>query len=410
MFTYLMIKKNIVRHWKRNLLAILISMMLALFLLIYINNIELNKLHLSKLGETLLVTGRVSNMDGSQETGLIIDFDKVDKIINTGLVDDVVITSQTYGMLAGTAEEEKQYGPQINMVGTNTLSAFSDISATDISFQGNYDESFLQGNKFLCIVNDTLTDEQGTSLGGELELEVYAPKYEVKSGELYTYEELRVMKCKVIGTYSIQSIDSSVEIPDMLIPIRSMESIYLESGVIPTASSMKFTLSQPFQMNEFKSIMKDIGFYSVSLSGSSSNEGKALIMNDQIFILAATQLKENLALMQGLAPLIYFIITVIGLISSYILMQSRQEEFAIMRSLGTGSMRTFFIILLESVILAVLGILLGTFAGGIIIKAFKPEIMGIVLFIFLIFYILGTAIALLLLNRFSVMKILSKTD
>jgi uncharacterized membrane protein YeaQ/YmgE (transglycosylase-associated protein family) len=60
-------------------------------------------------------------------------------------------------------------------------------------------------------------------------------------------------------------------------------------------------------------------------------------------------------------------------------------------------------------ILALLGSIIGAFVSGFIVNLmFKTTVT--VLAVFLIFYMMGTAIALLLLNRFSVMAVLSKTD
>ena len=112
---------------------------------------------------------------------------------------------------------------------------------------------------------------------------------------------------------------------------------------------------------------------------------------------------------KSLAPLIFIIVAVIGFIASYLLMQSRRNELAIMRSLGMGKKRCFTIILLESLMLALIGSVVGTVGAQIIVDV-SPLMTGVILGSFLITYLLGTAIALFLLNRFSVMAILTKTD
>jgi hypothetical protein len=59
--------------------------------------------------------------------------------------------------------------------------------------------------------------------------------------------------------------------------------------------------------------------------------------------------------------------------------------------------------------LALIGSILGT-VGALMIVEVSPLMTGFILVSFLITYLLGTVIALLLLNRFSVMAILTKTD
>jgi ABC-type antimicrobial peptide transport system permease subunit len=80
-----------------------------------------------------------------------------------------------------------------------------------------------------------------------------------------------------------------------------------------------------------------------------------------------------------------------------------------MRSLGVSKRKSFLIVFTESFVLVMIGSLLGLLPAGIV-APIRIEAAGIVLFGFLIFYMLGNFIALILLNRFSVMAILSKAD
>lgn len=80
-----------------------------------------------------------------------------------------------------------------------------------------------------------------------------------------------------------------------------------------------------------------------------------------------------------------------------------------MRSLGVDKRKSFLIVFLESLVLVMIGSLLGLLPAGIV-ATIRIEAAGIVLFGFIDFYMLGNFLALLLLNRFSVMAILSKAD
>lgn len=152
MFVIQTIRKNIMRHRKKSILSILISIMIVLFLLLYTENIEENETQLLKLGETIPVTARICNIDGSQEIGLQIELEKLQKIQETKLVTDEVITIQSYVNLA--AEDEQSKRPIIQFIGCNTLSAFTAFSGKDVTYLEGYDESFFTGEEAACILRD----------------------------------------------------------------------------------------------------------------------------------------------------------------------------------------------------------------------------------------------------------------
>lgn len=409
MFVFHTIKKNILSHWKKSSLAILISSMTVLFLLLYMENISGNKAQLLTLGETIPVTGRICNVDGSQDVGLQIDFEKLQKIHETDLVREEVITMQMYADLASRSYEGKSHRPKFSFVSANVLSAFTAFLPKDTSYIEGYDESFLSGNEPICIVRDKFMKEQRIAAGDQLELITYAPEYDEIGMDKFVYTRIKTVKLKVIGSYYSKNKNLSDELPDIISPIGFATSIYEGAKVKPYASSGRFILKEPLKLNDFKRKMQEIGFSSVDIQAGFSRVGQALTMNDETFIMSATQLTERLNLLQSFAPLIFIIVAGIGFISSYLLMQSRRGELAIMRSLGTGNKKCFAIIFFESMTLVLCGSLLATIAA-IFIANLKPLTIGFVLVTFLIFYMLGTAIALFILNRFSVLEILTRTD
>ncbi|MDF2943673.1 MAG: transporter permease [Herbinix sp.] len=409
MFIFKMIRKNIIKHWKKSLLSIVISAMLVLFLSLYIQNMVSNKTQLQRLGEITPVTGRVCNIDGSREVGLQIEFEDLLKIKDTGLITDDVITTQTYVDLANISQEGKSHRPEFSYIGINAFSFLTAFSSKDVTYIENYNESFLGGKDAVCILRDRFMEDQKLELGDELTIAVYAPEYDGSGAETFKYISLGNVTLKVIGSYYNSYRGPADNLPSIISPLEFITDIYQGTDVTCYASSARFTLKDPLKMNEFKTKMLEIGFKSVDMLKGFSRVGKAITMNDETFIMSATQLKKSLNLLQGLAPMIFILVTVIGFIASYLLMQSRQYEFAIMRSLGTGRRRSFLILLLESAVLSFFGSSVGTFVGTFITKM-EPMTMLLILAEFLTFYLLGTVITLTILNRFSVMAILSKTD
>ena len=407
MFVFHAIQKNISRHRKKSFLSVLISCMIVLFLLLYMGNIEKNQAQLLRLGRTIPVTGSICNIDGSQDVGLQIDFGMLKKMRDTGLIKDEVTAMEIWAALPGTYSESAM-GILFRFEGTNSFSIFSSFTPKDVSYIDNYDESFLKGSEAVCIVRDRFMREQNIKLGDELEVEAYAPKYDDEGQIIDDFEKIGLVKMKVIGSYKSKT-QSRNEAPYIISSDKFVESIYEGTNVKSYASAARFTLRNSLKINEFKDEMEKIGFLPTNMRSGFSRVGKALTINDETFIMSATQLTESLNMLKSFAPLIFIIVAAIGFISSYLLMQSRQHEFAIMRSLGTSKEKCFRIIFLESMILALLGSIIGAFVSGFIVNLmFKTTVT--VLAVFLIFYMMGTAIALLLLNRFSVMAVLSKTD
>lgn len=407
MFVIGTIKRNISRHKKKSFLSILISGMIVLFLLLYISNIEKNQAQLIKLGRTIPITGSICNIDGSQDVGLQIDLEMLNKMRDTGLIKDEVTAMDIWAAMPNTYDKSA-LGCLCRFVGTNSFSIFSSFTPQDISFIDGYDESFLNGNEPVCILRDKFIDDENINLDEDLTIEVFASKYD-KEGEIIDdFERLGLVKMKIIGIFKSKT-QRRHEAPFIISPIKFVESIYEGTNVRSYASAARFTLKDSLKVNEFKSKMQEIGFSSTNMQGGFSRVGKALTINDETFIMSATRLTESLNMLKSFKPLIFIIVAAIGFISSYLLMQSRQREFAIMRSLGTSKNKCFKIIFLESMVLVLLGSIIGALVSYQIVDI-HIKTAGITLLSFIIFYMLGTAVALLLLNRFSVMTILSKTD
>lgn len=408
MFVINIIRRNVLKHWKKSFLSILLSILIVLFLLLYIGNIEKNATQISNLGETIPVSVSVCNIDGSEEVGLQIDFGKLQKIHETGLVKEEVYTTQTYAKLLDETYEDKSVRPAISYLGANSFLAFTAFHAKDVTFMKGYDENILLGNEAVCVVRDKFMKEKNLNPGDELEIAVFAPVYDSSGGETFVYKEVDIVKVKIRGSYYVNNRGLSDELPDIISPIGYVASIYEGTDIKCYASSARFKLNNPLLLNDFKNQMHELGFMSVDMQKGFSRVGEALTMNDETFIMSATQLTKSLNLLKSFAPLLFTLVFVIGFVASYLLIQSRRNEFAIMRSLGMSKRISFLIVLIESLILVIIGSILGLLPANILVGV-RIETAGILLG-FLIFYMLGNILALILLNRFSVMAVLSKAD
>lgn len=64
--------RNLIRHYAKSILSVMIGMLTIILLIIYAGNIASANKQLLSLPEAMEVTGRISNLEGSQDTGLAI--------------------------------------------------------------------------------------------------------------------------------------------------------------------------------------------------------------------------------------------------------------------------------------------------------------------------------------------------
>lgn len=64
--------RNLIRHYAKSILSVMIGMLTIILLIIYAGNIASTNKQLLSLPEAMEVTGRISNLEGSQDTGLAI--------------------------------------------------------------------------------------------------------------------------------------------------------------------------------------------------------------------------------------------------------------------------------------------------------------------------------------------------
>ena len=99
----------------------------------------------------------------------------------------------------------------------------------------------------------------------------------------------------------------------------------------------------------------------------------------------------------------------VGFVATYLAMRSRVSEMAIMRSLGTGSRRVFLIFFLEQTALAIIGTILGLTVSMIYYKGIQIQELGMI-GLFLVFFLSGSIISIIQMNKKNVLKILSTAE
>lgn len=401
---------NIARHRAKSLLTILISLLIVLFFFIYLSGLLSNIVQYESLGESLPVEGAVSNVSGNLFDDIRISAAKVQKLEKTGVIKNVrknII--HFFDTECRVLNEDEAIGEffQTRLMGINTEEALPDFAGA--TYAEGYSSELFSSSEAVCLVDENYLAESDFELGDDFVSTLYRKDY--KDSE-YTYKIVYTaeLKLKIVGTYKLAMSESSVEPPQVIVPIKYLRELYREEDVKFTVHSMRFTLKNGFDLDKLKEEAKEIGFENRNpLKFTTQHVGKSLVLYDEAFIKTSEQLRKNINLMQIFAPFIFLIVAFIGFLVSYLLMQSRQKEFAIMRSLGKKKTQIFAELMLESFMLAALGGFIGVLFG-LLATEIDTWIVLVIFVTFVLLYSLGTMIALILLNRFSVMEVLTKRE
>lgn len=133
-------------------------------------------------------------------------------------------------------------------------------------------------------------------------------------------------------------------------------------------------------------------------------EGIALSVNDTTFRALASQLRQSMDALKGFFPFIVSIVIVISYITSFLLINSRQKEFALIRALGASKGKSFFLFFLEQLFLILLGEMVGILLAILLYQNIYVTLSTGVIFLFT--YLLGCLTALWRMGKTSVMETL----
>lgn len=407
-FAMRQIGRGVVRHKYKSVLTGLIGVMTVLLLDIYAGNMDSTGRQLERLPQVMQVQAKVSNLNGSLEEGMTIREDRVQAIRNSEHAKDAVFTVRLrLGPGAFTPQEYEgnliYYG-----AGMNAIGGVPGLKTEEITFLEGKDESVLETAEKVCIMDASLMEREGLCLGDEVMLTSFCYRYEGRTYEIFL-DLLGTDTYRIVGAMRIGEYVGNWVAPEVIFPLDCVREAYHRQGIEFLADSGSFVVKDPFRLNECKEEMQEIGMLPVISRADFSYDGNALTIMDETFIRSAEALEENLALLRGMLPLVTAIIVFIGYICSYLSVQGRREEYALLRSLGTGRGRSFCLFFGEMTVVAAAACLVGSLAAG----GFFHMEAGVLVWSGLSFFaafLAGTAAALCSLHRLSVMEMFARKD
>lgn len=396
---------NIKRYKSKSILNLLICTVVVILLNLFIGSLESNKQQLADLPEAIPIYAQISNLNGTLQTGLVINESIVEGILQSKYISNPAITIVLSAGEGESPKENLRSFLTMDAAGITNLEAISGLSEEAITLAPDTSLKILQSNTPTCIVEEGLLIQNNWKIGQTITLSMYYD-YRDKNSQ-YMMQQLKTEEFFITG--SVVSKEG-VYPPQVIVPLQWAREAFKEQSLPFVANAASFYIKNPLQINEFKREMKDeLHMLQINPASDDSYSGNALAVNDKTFILSASRIQDNINLLTAFLPFILFIIVLIGYITSYLLIQNRRGQYATMRSLGVSSRLCFFILFMESIVVELIG---GTI--GIIISVLLTKQSGMILFLtFLIFmfcYIGGTTVALYLLGRVSVMKALAQRD
>lgn len=404
----------------RSLLLLFVCAAAILLLNFYEENLSRGRTQLDALPEMLPVTARITNRSGSRDTGLEIDAQTVQKLRASRYVKDLNLTMGLAGSLVQeeeaasenemekeieTEREKETEKREISIVAVNRLEALPEIDGSDVDLAEGTEAGFLEETQAQCLVTEGFLKRNNLEKGQNIVLELY--QEEISGQGKVTWHEVSREQLRIAGV-----ISSSEDLPEMAVPFGWAEEI---CGIWKADSaSFSLKLNTAEDLNRFKAQMRQIPLLEVRPGGEDSVKGDSLVVRDEAFLNSAVRIKRNVLFLERFYPVTAALTLLAGYVASWLLAQSQQREYLLLRLQGMKRSRCFRRFILEHFLIALGGVA----AAGVILagaKAVGENLFGLKIFfassgMFLLCYLAGAAGALVLAGRGGVMTAFDRLE
>lgn len=455
---------NIRRSGMRSLLVPLLCAAAMLFVSSLQETLTSYDIAKKSLYENTELTGYGAQMNGKFSDGLVINNAHAIKLVSMEHISDVKFTYTLNYSYLGISKHADGAEGQANPVPmpmdpyeleilNDTLSASPNIVFTDevrsapefsfAEFHANYMEewdetrfSSRDWETLPCIVSTQFLSNYGVKLGDTIR--VYVKDYFV--GVSYFID----MEMKVVGCFTRVANQDNIYCPlplGALDPERSSlqelprkyytittgkylraATNYPMAGSISTGvlthqhildiildnkyvSSLTFKIRDPRVLGDVKDMLEKEGF---SGPTKANDIRVCVVIEDAQFNETLSSINQRSKYMQMLYPILLALVSILGLITGFLAVNSRREDIALMRGLGTQKRRIFTTMFIEQLLLLLFGVVTATvivYALGNIAQLATPAV-----YVFFVCYALSVALSILMQNGKSALSILSEKE
>ncbi len=407
MFTVSNALKNIRRHLRKSVLYFLICVIAVLTLQIYMAGIDRTERQLLRLSDAMPILANVASLDGTRFDGLQIPELTVDGLQGSGHVRDLRLTLLLKAGIGDYTPDAQGKFLIWGVIGANGIEALEGLEPDAVTWLPGYGADCLTGDEAVCLASSFFMAVNGYSPGDVIPLNLHYYEY----GNLGTisFEPLELTEIRIVGMADLRAAKNS---PDVVIPFETGRAIFQRQGIRFSAASASFYVRDALELNDFKAEMKTIGLSQASSDAAIAvlaNMGAALLLHDATFISSATRLRETLSLLRGFLPVLTAVLAAIGYFVASLMIQTRREEYAVLRILGMSKRQSMYLYFAEMAALT-LG---GSLVGALVSAAFGIGGLRTGVWMFILFslcFLLGSVLALLRLGRTNVMLALAQPD
>lgn len=366
----------------------------------------------NNLYENTTITGQFTSVNGRQYTDLRL-YDPWN-LCNSGLIDDIQLyTSMTYWLEEdkptfantdfGADRMEAWENEQPNMVFLNGLTVAPEFSygeTPNVTWLDGWDESFLADLGYYekmmetpwpCVASSTWMKEKKLELGDEVTVET--------SG-------LGDIPVRIVGAFATSSGSKSMFLPLSYLCLPPWET-EIEEQTLPPGSSFfgcRFTLTSASDLEDFRAFLAQENY---TLPGHMDGRRLVVVLNDYTFTQTVEALGRYITLSQILFPVLFLLMGVMGFVVSWLMVNGRRMEFAIMRGLGASMSRVFGSFFLEQVGLCVAGCVV---SGLALMLLSQQPMVWLACFGFALCYLMGCALAVRAVARANIFTLLTHAD
>lgn len=381
--------------------------------------------------------GQVTSADGQYFSDLVVTVPTVRQIMKLDDVGEVYVSQRWHYWLPsempafanssfGKEHREDWIGIQPELVAANALQGAKEYYFTEpsVTWLEGWDESCLSskiraeqessaGPLIPAVVSERFLTDHGWELGNEF---TCLCKYE--DGE-------RILMLQTVGCYKQTGNRAHIYVPiDFYLDpelVFGEEEIRRPEGSKYTWSSedyrnynilnstfttCRFTLTSARNLDATRQTLSDAGF---GWPGHLGTNRVTILLRDASFVKLTENLGRYLIMGKVMMGMILLIVPLLGFIISWLLINGRKREFAIMRGFGARRGRVFHSFFLEQALLCIFGCLLGCLAL-LKFQIYDSMMFRIALCAYLVFYLAGCAISVKKIGKTNLMELLAARE
>lgn len=365
------------------------------------------------LYENTTITGQFTSTNGRQYTGLTLA--NPWKLWNSGMLSSMEVSVSYHYWLEqdmpvfanndfGTERKNTWIGQQSSMVFLNGLQVSPEFiygDVPDITWLEGWDESFLADPSYYenrsqtpwpCVASQRWMLEHDLELGDEISVSCEALNAAVP--------------VRIVGSFSPAGEDDNLYLPLSYWCLPPWQTEDSRESTSPNGSfpSCCFTLHSAYDLEDFREYLAQEEY---NQPGSMGSNRVTVVLNDHIFTQTVQALNRYITLGQILFPVLFILMGVLGFVVSWLMVNGRRMEFAIMRGLGASKKQVFGSFFLEQMGLC----LIGSIMSGLCIFIWSGQIMvWLAAAVFALCYLAGCALAVRTVGRTNIFALLTQGD